>query len=125
MDLLYFLNQLNLAIGVPFAFLFLAIGIFLTIVLRLPQIFAFKRFLSFATQGLKRDSKNLKTINAFHALFTAMATSIGIGTIVGPSLAIVVGGPGALFWLIVYAFFGSVTKLVEATFAIIYRGKTA
>lgn len=53
-----------------------------------------------------------------------MASSIGIGNIVGPSLAIVIGGPGALFWLVVYAFFGSVTKLTEVTFALFYREKT-
>lgn len=124
MNLLLFLNQLNILIGIPFAFLFLGVSIFLTLKLRIPQIFAFKRFITFVTSGLKRQIDTTKTINAFHALFTSMATSIGIGTIVGPSLAIVAGGPGALFWLLAYAFFGSVTKLVEVTFALAYRKKT-
>ncbi len=125
MNLLLFLNQLNILIGIPFAFLFLGVSIFLTLKLRIPQIFAFKRFITFVTSGLKRQIDTTKTINAFHALFTSMATSIGIGTIVGPSLAIVAGGPGALFWLLAYAFFGSVTKLVEVTFALAYRKKTS
>lgn len=125
MDLLHFLNYLNILIGTPCAFLFLFVAIFLTIKLGFPQIFAFNHFLSFVSNGFKREKGNLKTIDAFHALFTSMATSIGIGTIVGPSLAIVVGGPGALFWLLVYAFFGAVTKLVEVTFAVAYRKKTS
>lgn len=124
MDILFSLNQLNILIGIPFAFLFLTISILFTLVLGVPQIFAFKRFITFVTTGLKRQIDSTKTINAFHALFTSMATSIGIGTIVGPSLAIVAGGPGALFWLLAYAFFGSVTKLVEVTFALVYRKKT-
>ncbi len=125
MDLLLSLNHINLLMGIPCAFLFLAVSIFLTIRLGFPQFFAFNYFFSFIMTGLKRNSENLKTIDAFHALFTSMATSIGIGTIVGPSLALVIGGPGALFWLLVYNFFGSVTKLVEATFAVAYRKKTA
>lgn len=126
MDLLTIFNTINVLIGIPFAFLFLIVGIILTIKTGFPQIFAFRYFLKFIQEGLKRThTGNLKTIDAFHALFTAMAASIGIGTIVGPSLAIVVGGPGALFWLIIYAFFGSVTKLTEVVFALHYRKKTA
>ena len=48
----------------------------------------------------------MKTINPFQAvLAAAMATTIGMGNIVGPSIAISTGGPGALFWLIAYSFF--------------------
>lgn len=126
MDLLNFFKSINIIIGIPFTFLFLVVGIILTVKTQFPQIFAFRYFLQLIQAGLKRThTGNLKTIDAFHALFTAMATSIGIGTIVGPSLAIVVGGPGALFWLMVYAFFGSVTKLTEVVFALHFRQKTA
>lgn len=125
MSLLEQLQYLNIIIGIPFTFLFLAVGVFLTLYLGIPQVFAFRSLLSFATNGFKRKANtHLKTIDAFHALFTSMASSIGIGTIIGPSLAIVIGGPGALFWLLIYAFFGSVTKLVEVTFAVHYRKKT-
>ncbi len=121
MDLITLLNTINLLIGIPFAFLFFTVAFFLTLFLKVPQFFAFRHFLSFITAGFKREHGSLKTIDAFHALFTSMASSIGIGTIVGPSLAIVVGGPGALFWLLLYAFFGAATKLVEVTFALVYR----
>lgn len=105
----------------PFAYLFFSVGFFLTIFLKIPQFFAIGHFLSFITAGFKREQGSLKTIDAFHALFTSMASSIGIGTIVGPSLAIVIGGPGALFWLLLYGFFGAATKLVEVTLAVFYR----
>ena len=126
MNCLEFFTTINTVIGIPFTFLFLIVGIILTIKTGFPQIFAFGHFKELIKDGLKRThAGNLKTIDAFHALFTAMATSIGIGNIVGPSLAIVVGGPGALFWLIIYAFFGSVTKLTEVVFALHYRTKTS
>ena len=53
------------------------------------------------------------------------ALGIGMGNIVGPSLAIMVGGPGALFWLLVYIFFGAVIKFTEVTFAVSTRIKTS
>lgn len=123
---LSFLESLNIIIAIPFAGVFLVVGVVLTLLLGFPQIFAAKRFMHLICYGLKRSSAtSVNTIDAFHALFTAMASSIGVGTIVGPSLAIVVGGPGALFWLLVYAFFGSVTKLTEVVFALKFRAKTA
>ncbi|MFS8506972.1 MAG: amino acid carrier protein [Candidatus Babeliales bacterium] len=62
-------------------------------------------------------------INPLHALLTAMATTIGMGNIAGPSIAIAMGGPGALFWLVMYAFLGSVVKFTEVMFSISLRKK--
>ncbi len=59
----------------------------------------------------------------FHALFTAMATTIGMGNVVAPSLAIMIGGPGAMFWLLAYMFLGSVVKFAEVSFALATREK--
>ena len=63
-------------------------------------------------------------IPPLYALFTAMSTSIGMGTIVGPSIAILTGGPGALFWLLIYIFIGSIIKFVEVTFSVHLRSST-
>lgn len=123
MDLLLLLQNLNLAIGIPFSFLFFTLALIITIKLGFPQLTAFKYFLSLITAGVKRNATGSNTISSLHALFAAMATSIGIGTVVGPSLAIVIGGPGALVWLLLYAFLGSAIKLAEVTFAITYRKK--
>jgi AGCS family alanine or glycine:cation symporter len=125
MNILPLLKHLNLLIDIPFTFIFLSVSIILTIVTGFPQFCALRRCLRLLCRGIERtESTRLHTIGAFNALFTSMATSIGIGTIVGPSLAIVAGGPGALFWLLTYIFFGSVTKMVEVTFSVYYRSRT-
>lgn len=114
---------LNTHLALPTLFLFLGTGIFLTLKTRLIQIRAFPRFLHLVKSGIQKGHTRAHTINAFHALFSAMATTIGMGNIVGPSMAISIGGPGALFWLLIYIVFGSVTKFVEVTFAV-YSRKT-
>jgi len=125
MSFLSFLSWLNdELLAVPIVVLFLGIGIVLTLKTHFAQIRAFPRFFSLITRGIGRKQKG-NTINPFHALFTAMATTIGMGNIVGPSLAIMTGGPGALFWLVTYMFFGSVMKFIAVTFALYTRVETA
>ena len=60
-------------------------------------------------------------VSPFSALTTALAATIGTGNIVGVATAIAAGGPGALFWMIVAAFFGMATKYAEGLLAIKYR----
>ncbi|XOV92777.1 MAG: alanine/glycine:cation symporter family protein [Bacteroidota bacterium] len=62
-------------------------------------------------------------INHFQALSGALAATIGMGNISGVAIAISVGGPGALFWMWVSAFFGIATKFFTCTLAVLYRGK--
>ncbi len=90
------------------------------------QIRGLPRFFRLIRKGIRctAQQEHLKTITSIQALFTAMATTIGIGNVVGPSLAIVIGGPGSLFWIICYAFIGSATKFTEVTFALFARKKT-
>lgn len=109
-------------IKAPSTVLFFGVAIILTLKTRFAQFRAFPRFISIVKQGMadrnKKQNPAEKSINAFHALSIAMATTIGMGNIVGPAAAIWVGGPGALFWLIMYIFFASVTKFYEVTFAL-------
>ncbi len=90
------------------------------------QIRGFARFVSLVKQGLsgQQAAEHAGTINSFHAMFTAMATTIGVGNVVGPSVAIMMGGPGALFWLILYIIIGSATKFTEVVFAVVTRTRT-
>lgn len=119
MDLLATVKSINSLLVVPSTFVFVATALFLTIKTGFLQFRAFPRFLSLITEGLvRRKDDNIKTIDSFHALFTAMATTLGMGNIIGPSIAIITGGPGALFWLVVYAFFGSATKFTEVVCAL-------
>lgn len=130
MDLLHFFKWLNNDVfALPSMLIFLGAGIFLTIKTKFLQIRGFSKFVSLVTNGISRrtqtDENDGHTMDSIHALFTAMGTTIGIGNVVGPSLAIMVGGPGALFWLITYIIIGSATKFTEVVFAILTREKTA
>ncbi len=105
--------------GPPLLVLLVGTGIYLTIrlgllqVLRLPK--AFK--LIFAEDQGEGD------ISSFAALATALAATVGTGNIVGVATAIGTGGPGALFWMWMAAFFGMATKYAEGLLAIKYRTK--
>ncbi|MBQ8370536.1 MAG: sodium:alanine symporter family protein, partial [Clostridia bacterium] len=62
-----------------------------------------------------------KTISQFQSLCTALAATIGVGNIAGVATAIVIGGPGAVFWMWVAAFFGMMTNYSENVLGIFYR----
>jgi len=120
-----FFKTINLALAVPSAIIFLSAGVFLTFKTGFMQIRALPRFFKILRGGIAEDKhENAKTLSSTHALFTAMATTLGMGNIIGPSVAVLTGGPGALFWLVIYAFFSSVTKFTEVTFAIRTRERT-
>ena len=113
----------------PAALLFFGTAIILTVWTGFMQIRGLPRFFAIAFGRVNptaevKDSSKQQTINPFHALCAALATSIGMGNVVGPSVAILKGGPGALFWLVLYMLFGSVTKFTEVTFAVHTRERT-
>ena len=109
----------DLVWGVPLIVMILATGIFLTIRLKGIQvrklILAFKYMFSNETDGEHGE------ISSFGALCTALSATIGTGNIVGVATAIVAGGPGALFWMIIAATVGTATKYSECLLAIKYR----
>lgn len=119
-DVYLFFDWLNNHIlAFPSIIVFFGVSLFLTYQTGFVQLRGLPRFLKLIFGGVKEMKKQEKeTINSFHALFAAMATTIGMGNVVSPSLAIMVGGPGALFWLIIYILFGSVTKFVEVSYAL-------
>ena len=95
-------------------------GIFFTIYLGFPQIKYFRhgwRILS--GRYVKEDTKGETT--PFQALTTALSGTVGTGNIGGVALAIFLGGPAAIFWMWITAFFGMTTKFVEVTLAHKYR----
>lgn len=114
------LKEFLRAIDIPIAMIFLSTGIILSIVTKFPQFRKFNQFFKIIfSKDIHQSSKN--TISPLQALLTAMSTSLGMGTIIAPPLAIAIGGPGALFWLMIYALFGCVTKFTEVTFAVKYK----
>ena len=115
-----FLNQIDsLVWGIPLIVLILAVGIFLTIRLKGLQV---KR-LPLAIRNLFANEKKGESgeMSSFAALCTALSATIGTGNIVGVATALVAGGPGALFWMVVAAIVGTVTKYAECLLAIKYR----
>ena len=107
-------------------FLLLGIGFWYSIKTRFVQIRCFKEgwnsvFGNLSLRGKKHDSG----MSSFQALATAIAAQVGTGNIVGASGAILTGGPGAIFWMWVIAFFGMATIYAEATLAIKTRIKVA
>ncbi|SMG30686.1 alanine/glycine:cation symporter family protein [Dethiosulfovibrio salsuginis] len=99
-------------------------GIYLTVILGVPQIryfgFMFKEV--FGSLG-KKQGKTEGSISSFAALATALASTVGTGNIAGVATALHLGGPGALFWMLVSAVFGMTTKFAEVTLAVHFREK--
>ncbi len=100
-------------------FLLIAVGLWYTIRTRFVQVRCFgegmkKVFGNLSLKGKKSDGG----MTSFQALATAIAAQVGTGNIVGASGAILTGGPGAIFWMWVIAFFGMATVYAEATLAI-------
>ncbi len=114
-----FLDKLDTIVwGVPLIVLILAGGIYLTIRLGLLQV----RKLPLALKYMvKNEEDGHGEITSFGALCTALSATIGTGNIVGVATAIAAGGPGALFWMEVAAFFGMATKYSEGLLAVKYR----
>lgn len=104
--------------GVPLIVLILAVGIYLTIRLRVLQIRKLPKALKYM---VRNEEGGEGEVTSFGALCTALSATIGTGNIVGVATAIVAGGPGALFWMWIAALFGMATKFAEGVLAIKYR----
>ncbi len=98
--------------------LLVGIGLFYTIRTRFVQVRCFPEAMKRAFGGINlKGGKQRGGISAFQALATAIAAQVGTGNIVGASGAILVGGPGAIFWMWIIAFFGMATIYSEAVLA--------
>ena len=117
--MLEILNEIDAFVwGPPLLVLLVGTGILLTFRLKLLQVFKLPQAL-----GLIFSAKNDGSgdVNSFKALCTALAATVGTGNIVGVATAIKAGGPGALFWMWMAAFFGMATKYAECLLAVKYR----
>jgi len=100
-------------------FLLIAVGLWYSIQTRFVQIRCFGEGMKKVFGNLSlRGGKQEQGMTSFQALATAIAAQVGTGNIVGASGAILTGGPGAIFWMWVIAFFGMATIYAEATLAI-------
>lgn len=104
--------------GPPLITLLVGTGIYLTIRLHLLQVFRLPQALRLI---FKAKNQGRGDVSSFKALCVALAATVGTGNIVGVATAVKVGGPGAIFWMWVAAFFGMATKYAEGLLAVKYR----
>jgi len=109
--------------GAPLLVLLIGTGVYLTIRLKLLQIFKLPLALKYVFgKDEEADDENAQgDVTSYGALCTALSATIGTGNIVGVATAVTAGGPGALFWMWIAAFFGMATKYAEGVLAIKYR----
>ena len=106
--------------GVPLIGAIFVTGILLTFMLRFTHVFNLTRAFKYMFH-FDKGSDAHGEVSHFGALCTALSATIGTGNIVGVATAIGTGGPGALFWMEVAAFFGMATKYAEGLLAVKYR----
>lgn len=110
--------------GVPALIGILGVGIYLSFQTGFVQLRLFPRAVfNFCNRFSKKDKPG-EDKSSFQALCTALAATVGTGNLAGVAGAIALGGPGAIFWMWICAFFGMVTKFAEATLAVRFRKKT-
>ena len=109
--------------GPPLLILLVGTGVYLTLRLKLLQIFKLPLALKyvFGKDEEENDEGAEGDVSSFGALCTALSATIGTGNIVDVATAVKAGGPGALFWMWIAAFFGMATKYAEGVLAIKYR----
>ena len=96
------------------------IGIWFTLRTKLVQVRMLPEMLRLLTEGIGSKTTD-KQISTFQAFCVSTASRVGVGNIAGVAIAIVTGGPGAVFWMWVIAFIGCATGFVESTLAQIYK----
>jgi AGCS family alanine or glycine:cation symporter len=122
-------SSINSILWGPFCLipLLVGVGIYFTLKLRGVQIRHFCKAVSFVFGGVKifGQKADKEGMSSFQSLATAIAAQVGTGNLAGVATAIALGGPGAIFWMWLAAFFGMATIFVEAVLAQIYkvRGK--
>ncbi|GAB6179097.1 sodium:alanine symporter family protein [Desulfotomaculum defluvii] len=122
MDFATLISDINSFVWGPYMLaLLVGTGIYLTLRLGFLQVRTLPYALKLAFSPNKQDKTSEGDISHFHALMTALAATIGTGNIAGVATAVFTGGPGAVFWMWVTAFFGMATKYSEAILAVKYR----
>ena len=116
--------------GLPMLVLLVGTGILMTLLTKLFQITHIGYWMKHTLGSIFTDRHITKhtgaddqSISQFQSLCTALAATIGTGNIVGVATALISGGPGAIFWMWIVAFFGMMTNFSENVLGIFYRRK--
>lgn len=118
--------------GVPMLVLLVGTGILMTVLTKFFQLSHIGHWFQNTVGGIFHDKHVTKhteagdqSISQFQSLCTALAATIGTGNIVGVASALVAGGPGAIFWMWIVAFFGMMTNYSENVLGIYYRRRNS
>lgn len=111
--------------GVPALILILGIGLYLTIRTGFGQLVLFPRALRSFISKFRNRNASADGTSPYQALCTALAATVGTGNLAGVAGAIAIGGPGAVFWMWICAFFGMITKYAEAVLAVRYAERNS
>ncbi len=118
--------------GIPMLVLLIGTGILMTVLTKFFQLSHIGHWFKNTIGGIFKDKhvtkhtdKEDRSISQFQSLCTALAATIGTGNIVGVATALIAGGPGAIFWMWLVAFFGMMTNYSENVLGIFYRRKNA
>lgn len=109
--------------GLPMVILLVGSGLLLTFVLGGIQVKGFRHAID-VVRGRYTDPSDPGEISHFQALCTALSATVGLGNIAGVAVAIQMGGPGAVFWMVVTGLVGMATKYSEVTISLMYRHVT-
>ena len=104
--------------GLPLIILIIVCGVFLSLRVGFVQVRKLGKALKYM---VKDEESEHGEVSSFAALCTALSATVGTGNIVGVATALTTGGPGALFWMEIAAFFGMATKYAEGLLAVKYR----
>ena len=122
----------NFVWGIPMLVLLVGTGILMTLLTKFFQLSHIGHWWKNTIGGIfsdrhitKHTDKDDKAISQFQSLCTALAATIGTGNIVGVASALISGGPGAIFWMWIVAFFGMMTNYSENVLGIYYRRKNS
>ena len=124
--MLNFIASINeLFWGAILILLLVGTGIFYTLKLKFVQVRKFKKGVSQLTGDFDINGKDAdhNGMSSFQALATAIAAQVGTGNLAGAATAIVSGGPGAIFWMWISAFFGMATIYAEAILSQLFKRK--
>ncbi len=118
--------------GIPMLVLLVGTGVLMTVLTKFFQLSHIGHWFKNTIGGIfsdkhvtKHTGKDDKAISQFQSLCTALAATIGTGNIVGVASALIAGGPGAIFWMWIVAFFGMMTNYSENVLGIYYRRKNS
>ncbi|MCQ4726403.1 sodium:alanine symporter family protein [Anaerotignum faecicola] len=112
--------------GLPFIIFVMLVGFYFTVRSGFFPFVKFGHILKYTAGSIRNNESNAKkdgSISPFEAVCIAIGGCVGAGNISGVASAIAVGGPGAIFWLWIWAFFGMMVKLVETSLGCYYRSQ--